>query len=152
MLLWMAALAGCDAAPIYGDGESAKAIGTIPPRSGWTATGTVQNAANAVDGNINTIAVAAQGSAGAQVTIDLGKPGLLNMMAVDHGRNEFGYARQLAVSTSLDGQRFTRRYTAGGTRRVSTYLLLTPILCRYIRLEVLVPGDQPWSVAEVYVQ
>jgi hypothetical protein len=143
---------GCDAAPIYTDGSSRAAIGSVPDRSKWTARGNLKDAGNGVDGNINTLAVAVDGAANSSLMIDLGKPGLLNMVVVDHGRNEFGFARRMLVSTSLDGERFTQRHSGPGTRRVSTMMLITPVLARYVRLDVLLPGDRPFTVAEVYMQ
>jgi hypothetical protein len=74
------------------------------------------------------------------------------MVIVDHGREDMAFAQQVGMMTSLDGRTFVRRYTGVGTRRVTTFCLMTPVLARYVRLEVLVPGDKPWAVAEVYVQ
>jgi hypothetical protein len=147
----LAAMAGCEASPIY-DANPRSLIGSVPERAKWTATGSMKDAANAVDGNLNTAAVAPDDGRPASLLIDLGRPGLLNMIVIDHGREEFGYARQFVAYTSLDGQRFTRRHAASGTRRVSSLLLISPVLARFIRLEVIVPGDRPWTVAEVHMQ
>ena len=110
------------------------------------------NPADAVDGNINTRAVASSDGATPQLTIDLGKPGMFNMVVIDHGRNELGFASEVRVQTSLDGRVFTNRYSASGARRVSSFLLLTPVLARYVRLEAVAPGQSPWSLAEIHIQ
>jgi len=148
----LAAAAGCDTAPIYTEHDRDRAIGKVPDRARWQATGTVSDAPKAIDGNVNTAAVAGNGVESPSLMIDLGKEAILNMVVLDHGRNEFGFARQVAVSTSVDGRRFIRRHTSPGTRRVSSLLLVSPVLARYIRLDVIVPGTSPWSVGEVHVQ
>jgi len=146
------AVSGCGTGPIYTEGNAASAIGSVPGRGLWEAYGTVQDPARAIDGNIHTAAVAADADGPAQLVIDLGKPGTLNMIVIDHGANEFGFARQVVVHTSLDGKRFVRRHAALGTRRVSTLLLMSPVLARYVRLDAVAPGTRPWSVAEVHMQ
>lgn len=148
----LAGILGCDAAPIYTDSSPRSAIGSVPDRAKWTARGSLKDASNAVDGNISTLAVAPEGAVNSTLTIDMGRPGLLNMVVIDHGRNEFGFARRLVVSTSLDGAQFTQRHAGPGTRRVTTMMLITPVLARYVRMDVLVPGDRPFTVAEVYMQ
>ncbi|MCD6303699.1 MAG: discoidin domain-containing protein [Planctomycetes bacterium] len=148
----LSAAAGCDTAPIYSDPDARKAIGQVPPRTEWTARGTLNEPGKAIDGIVATAAVA-QGSENLPtLTIDLGRSGTFNMIVVDHGRHEMGFARQVVVKTSLDGRLFQEQCRAPGTRRVSTFMLIRPVLARYIRLEAVVPGDRPWSVAEVYIQ
>jgi hypothetical protein len=150
--LALTAAAGCETSPIYTDGDRRHAIGSVPDRANWTASGTVKDPGSAIDGSLYTAAVAPERAENAMLTIDLHRPSMLNMVVVDHGRSELGFARQVVVETSLDGARFTPRHTAFGTRRVSSFLLLTPVLARYIRLRAIVPGDRPWSLAEIHVQ
>ena len=118
----------------------------------WRASGDLRVPNITIDGNINTIAISPNSDGRGTLTIDLGKPCMFNMIVVEHGANEFGFARRVAVSTSLDGQAFTQRYTGHGTRRVTILCPATPMLARYVRLQAVVAGDQPWSVAEVYFQ
>jgi len=150
--LLVVVLVGCEGAPIYTEGDRRWAIGQVPDRSLWEAHGTMASAGQAIDGNIHTAAVAGEADRSASLVVDLGKPGTLNMVVVDHGRNEFGFARQVEVHTSLDGKRFTRRLVGLGTRRVSTFLLISPVLARYVRLDAVVVGDRPWSLAEIHLQ
>jgi len=127
-------------------------IGCVPDRSLWEAYGTVENPGHAIDGNINTAAIGASRGRAASLVVDLGKPGTFNMVVIDHGRNALGFAREVEVYTSLDGKSFKRRYRALGTRRVSTFCLMEPVLARYVRLDAVEAGDQPWSLAEIHLQ
>ncbi len=142
---------GCDPAPIYQPPHPDLSIGSVPDRSGWRLTGTLANAAAAADGNIATIA-RAESRGGGALTIDLGKPGVFNMVVLDHGKEEFGYAGRARVLTSVDGRSFVPRHNAPGTRRVSSYLLISPVLARYVRIQVTRPGPKPWAVAEIHLQ
>jgi len=118
----------------------------------WRAEGSLRNPQLAIDGNLSTAAVSEPLYAGAFLTIDLGKPCLFNMVVLDHGSDEHGHARKVALLTSMDGKSYTRQLVASGTRRVTTLSAITLILARYVRLQAAVPGDQPWSIAEVYLQ
>jgi len=144
--LWV----GC-AGVSYSDGAHSPAAAVTPKRL-WRAQGSLQNAHLAIDGNQATAAVAALPYNGAALTIDLAKPCLFNMIAIEHGPDEWGFARRVSVLTSLDGEVFTNRFTASGTRWISIFCLIEPTLARYIRLQAVVPGQRPWSVAEVHVQ
>jgi len=59
---------------------------------------------------------------------------------------------RVAVATSLDGEAFVERHQAPGTRRVTILSLPEPVLARYVRVRAARPGDQPWSLAEVFLQ
>jgi len=58
----------------------------------------------------------------------------------------------VAVLTSMDGREFEYRISGPGTRRITSLLLDRPVLARYVRLQAVLPGPQPWAVAEVYLQ
>ncbi|MGC9454976.1 MAG: discoidin domain-containing protein [Phycisphaerae bacterium] len=138
-------------------GESAPAIANPPaasvsPPSQWNVTGDLRPADAIADGNPATIAVSDQQYRGAQVTIDLGKPCLFNMVVLDHGRRQMGFCRRMSVLTSIDGKDFEHRLSLPGTRQVTTACLLTPVLARYVRLRADVPGDEPWSIATVRIR
>lgn len=105
-----------------------------------------------MDGSIHSAAVDAQAGGTPSLTIDLGKPSMFNMIAIDHGRDEHGFAARVAVYTSMDGRRFTRQYVGPGTRRVTSLLLTRAVMARYVRLDAVAPGIRPWSVAEIYMQ
>lgn len=143
---------GCEPGPIYGPGAPRISIGTITNRQSWTAKGNMEKPGLATDGNINTIAVGRAGSIPAWLTIDLGQACTFNFVAIDHGRDELGYARRVEVAVSVDGRTFTPQATGPGTRRVSNYLLNSPVLARYVRITAVQPGAKPWAVAEVYLQ
>jgi len=152
LVVFLGGGAACTTAPIYTEDHTRLAIGAVPDRRGWKAGGTLTDAPNAIDGNLHTAAVANDGTEPASLVIDLGKAGFFNMIVVDHGREEFGFARRVVIQTSMDGKTFEQQYAAAGTRRVSNFLLVTSVLARFIRLEAVVPGTKPWSVAEVHVQ
>ena len=151
LVFLMAHAIGCDA-PIYTEASRKYPIGSLTDRTRWTITGDLKDPANAADGNIFTVAVTGNGATSGSLTIDLGTPGLFNMIALDHGRQEMGFATEVGISTSLDGRNFTLRHTAAGTRRVSSFLLISPTLARYIRLTAAVQAEKPWSVAEIHIQ
>jgi hypothetical protein len=140
--------AGCVDAGWENGGTRASGA-AIPPMSGWRATGDAREPALAIDGAPGTAAVLADG--GSQITIDLGKPSMFNMVVVDHGSVTGGYPRRLAVLTSMDGRTFTQRHVAAGTPRYTTLCLFTPTLARYVRLQTVTPGNKPWNIAEVYL-
>lgn len=124
----------------------------ISPRSSWKARGSVSDAEGAIDGNPTTAAVTGRQYQQAYITIDLGKPCVFNMVAVQHGADQFGFARRLGLWTSLDGQTFTKIHEVPGTRRITYILPIKPILARYVKLQVVTAGVRPWSVAEIYLQ
>jgi len=104
----------------------------------------------AADGATATASVTMHNSyEGAELTIDLGRPCVFNHVAVEHGPDEFGFARQVALLTSSDGRNFQEQRRVAGQRKVTNILLVKAALARYIRLRVAVPGNRPWSVAEV---
>jgi len=123
----------------------------VSPFQDWKVTGNLQEPQKAADGSAATAAVARRGH-NAQITIDLGTACLFNMIAVNHGPDQFGFCRRLAVLTSLDGKAFDRRTVLPGTRHITVLLLPRPTLARYIRLQVVLRGSRPWSVAEIFVQ
>jgi len=136
--------------PIY-EPERRTFPDTITPPARWIVTGNVQSPAKAIDGNVATAAIGPQGQANGWIVIDLGKICLLNMVVIDHGPDEFGYCRELAVQTSDDGQTWTLQAVVPGLRRVTNCLFTGPELARYVKLQCLTPGARPWSVAEIYI-
>ena len=147
-----ATAAGCAVAPIYpADGPKSPAA-AVTSRRQWKASGDLRDPEKAIDGTPDTAAIGDPLRSGAAITIDLGKACLFNMVAVDHGLNETGFCRRLVLLSSMDGSTFERRYAVPGTRRITTLCLVSPVLARYIRLEAVIPGEAPWSIAEVYVQ
>jgi hypothetical protein len=128
---------------------------SVPSHRQWTitaATGRFNGLPKAIDGDINTTAVAVGGNTGATVTIDLGRSSVFNMIILTHGQREWGFATQLTVSTSLDGRRFTEQATTPGCRKVSYVPLFKPVRARYIRIQASRPGSQPWALAEILIQ
>ena len=123
----------------------------ITPRSRWLPTGDLRDPFYAVDNNINTAAVSDEAYENATLTIDLGKACLFNMVVIEHGPDQWGFCRKLAILTSDDGRKFDQQAVVPGLRRRTTVLLVRSVLARYIRLQVLETGDRPWSVAEVHV-
>lgn len=144
------ATAGGCLAPIYSHGRAAEAS-AVSYYAAWKITGDLKDLHKAHDNSVSTAAVSPQTYANAAFTIDLGRSCLFNMVVIDHGANEYGYARRTAVMVSSDGKVFTPQYAAPGTRRVTVLSWLTPVMARYIRIQALTPGDRTWSVAEVYV-
>ena len=134
----------------YSDGTRFVA-GSITTRSLWSVSGQMKDVRNATDGNVGSVALGEGAQQRPNLVIDLGKECLFNMIVIDHGPRDQGYCRRLAVSTSDDGKSFHRQAEAPGQRRVTTVLLPRAVLTRYVRLEVIEPGDNAWAVAEVYL-
>ncbi len=145
-------LTGCDGSNGFDESSQAPAS-RIAPKSGWMVQARgVQNADYAIDGNPSTYATTPEGYREAALTIDLGEPSLFNMLVVDHGDEADGFARRLVISTSMDGQTYKRRAIAPGNRVVSNVCIVTPVLARYVRIEVIESWWQPWSVAEIQLK
>ena len=153
MLLSAAAAlcSGC-VGPMHGETARKTPAAAITPRASWTAYGLLENPELAIDDKVNTAAVSKDSYAGATLTIDLGKPCLFNMVVVDHGFRKDGFCRQMALLTSMDGRQFHQGHTVYGTRRLTIVALVAPRMARYVRLEAVQPGAEPWAVAEVYLQ
>ncbi len=117
----------------------------------WSASGNLSDLQNAIDGNVLTAAVGTD-SGNDLITIDLGKVCYFNMVAIDHGLLEQGFAKRVAVLTSLGGNQFVYRKSGPGNRRVTVLLLDQAVLARYVRFQVVMARAEPWSVAEVYFQ
>ena len=151
--LWMMVVVapGCAVSPIYQEG-TLPGLAVLPKKSDWRAVGSLQDIRYAIDGDINTAALNGAAAEEATITIDLGRACMFNTVVIDHGRNEPAYAHSVAVLISMDGKNFTQRYSAPGTRRVSTFCMPSPVLARYVRIAALAPRAGSWSVAEVYLQ
>ena len=141
-----AALLGC--APDFNTGGS-YAGPRITPHNTWIAGGSLPGAALAIDGDAGTAATNDSPRANVELVIDLREPCEFESVTIDHGHNEMGFARKLAVATSMDGSTYLERYVGPDTRKVAILSLPGPVLARFIRIRVVNPGLQPWSVAEV---
>jgi len=151
-LLCAGTLAGCGPpAAIYRD-----AGGVIPasvtPRADWVASGDLMRPAEAIDGNPRTAAATTGAYVGQALTIDLRKACLFQMVIIEHGIQEEGFAGSVEVAGSIDGQNFQTEYIAPGTRRVTIMCLPRPTLARYVRLRAVRNGTAPWNLAEIYVR
>ena len=136
---------------IYDNQGKAQAA-MITPRQQWRVEGDVNDPAYAIDGLLSTASTTGYDYDNATVTIDLGKICLFNMVVIDHGENENGFCRRLAMLTSTNGKTFIRRKIAPGNRRVSIICLISPILARYVRLQAISQGQEPWALAEIHMQ
>lgn len=145
------AAAGCAPSEVYTDGPKPQAS-SVSPRSRWQASGDLRDVQKAIDGSLATAAVSPSTYHNAQITIDLGKSCVFNFVAIDHGADELGFCRRVAVLVSQDGKNFAQVEAVPGTRRVTVINLVSPVLARYVRLVAVVPGDRPWSIAEIYIQ
>lgn len=143
---------GCASGPLYAPTGPRAPASSVSGRGAWRLSGDLRRLGAATDGDVTTAAVSGEQHRGAELTVDLGKPCVFNTVVADHGARRTGFCRRLTVLTSLDGKRYRRRLSLPGTRRVTTACLLTPVLARYVRLRADVPGDQPWTIAELYVQ
>ena len=124
---------------------------SVTPVSQWNASGNLSNLQNAIDGNVLTVAVGGD-SGNDSITIDLGKVCYFNMVAIDHGPRQHGFAQRVAILTSLSGDQYTYRKSGPGNRRVTVLLLDQAVLARYVRVQVVMARPEPWSVGEVYLQ
>jgi len=143
---------GCDPGPIYSPDPPALLGRKVTPKERWSASGTLSKAGAAIDGDLSTLATTGYRYAGAQLTIDLKEMCVFEAVIIDHGREQHGHARRVAVATSRDGKTFKEQYAAHGSRRVTHLLIPHAVLARYVRLKVVTPGRRPWAIAEVYVQ
>jgi len=144
--------AGCNPSELYVGEQRSFAPGAITAKRRWRVSGGLGDVRAATDGSAETVAVSGRNS-NAALTIDLGEACMFNMVVVDHGASgRDGYAGRLAVSASIDGRNFTRLASVPGTRRVTLVNIITPHLARYVRLQVVGRGPEPWSVAEVHIQ
>lgn len=146
-----ACLTGCT------DTATQQTIGPTPtaavsPIQDWRVQGTLRDVGSAIDGNLNTAAIAPPGSSNAVLTVDLGKMSLFNMAVIEHGPRAQAFARRVSVLTSPDGENFTLVHTSPGTPRKTYISILTPVLARYVRFQAILGEDAPWSVAEIYFQ
>ncbi len=149
MLLALVLLAGCDNSITDETGQAPGSV--ITPRRTWRVMGDVQNPAQAIDGSISTAATASGNYDNASITIDLGKPCIFNLIQIEHGSDEQGYARRASVLVSIDGEKYERVAEAPGTRKVTNINLITPTLARYVRIQANISGPRPWSIAEIVI-
>ncbi|RPI62151.1 MAG: discoidin domain-containing protein [Planctomycetaceae bacterium] len=143
-------LAGC-ASSVYEHGPTFQAA-VVTPNTSWKITGDLSNMGAAIDGNTMLPATSGANYANASFTIDLSKPCLFNMIALDQGFFEDHFPRRVAIYTSMDGKNWSFIYAAPGTRRVTVMTWATPVLARYVKVVAAMPGEKPWAVAEVYIQ
>ena len=148
-LIYVAAAGGCD--PEYNSRTKFPAA-AISDRSIWKVSGGVRAPQNAIDDDLSTAAVTTHSYANRAIIIDLGKVCVFNTVIIEHGDDEFGFCRRVGISTSIDGQEYTQQAAGPGTRKVSIFALVRPVLGRYVRLQAIVPGSRPWSIAEVHLR
>jgi hypothetical protein len=154
--VWLLAIAaaagGCAPAAIYTATEGGYAGIKITPKSTWSVRGSLPAPRAAIDGELATIARSDYDYTGAELIIDLKQPCMFQTVVIEHGGEDRGFCRRVAVATSLEGKLWLIRHTAPGTRRVTLVSLPQVVLARYVRLRVLQPGSRPWAVAEVFLQ
>lgn len=140
---------------IYHHGGERMLSGQVPPVKQWriaSAKGGFENIYRATDGDASTLVVSAGQYRNASITIDLRQIIICNLVIISHGEKESGFCRKVGVSTSMDGKRYTQRYVGNGNRYVSALWLGGPVVARYVRLTARVPGNEPWSIAEIYLR
>jgi hypothetical protein len=151
-LLGLLALGGC-VQQIVPDTPTRNGLNAVSDRRTWRATGVgIAHPERAIDGDLTTYAVTGPAYQDAYLTIDLGKPCLFNLVRIDHGADQTGCCRRVAVLTSMNGRDFTYRYAVDDIERIATLFLPSPMLARYVRLQVVIQGDKPWAIAEVYLE
>ena len=82
----------------------------------------------------------------------MGRRCVFNMIAIRHGVKEHGFARTILCSTSTDGVNFTEQIRAYGTRKVTYISLMKPATARFVRLTAVEQGNEPWAIAEIFLQ
>lgn len=149
LMYLLAAGGGCNTE--YDSGTKFPAA-AISDRKTWRAGGGIRTPASAIDGDLSTAAVSGYSYENKAIVIDLGKVCLFNTIIIQHGNDGLGFCRRVGISTSLDGKDYTHRAAVPGTRKVSFFVLVTPVLARHVRLQAIVPGNRPWSIAEVHLR
>lgn len=153
-LLTACAPVGCELAGFNYDGNRA-APGVISSNKEWTIVahgGGFKDVRSAIDDNQATSALSGRGYTNASLTLDLGRSCYFNCIAILHGNHQDGYARQVALSSSLDGKTYKHQKTVYGTRKVTYILLVQPIRARYLRFTAVRQNIHPWSISEIYLQ
>jgi hypothetical protein len=152
LLLGLLAQGGC-IDQVWNDTPQKNGLNAVSDWRVWRATGVgIAHPERAIDRDLTSYAVTGPSYQDAQLTIDLGKPCLFNLVTIDHGTEQTGCCRRVAVLTSMNGRDFVYRYAVDDTRRIAELFLPAPVLARYVRLQVILQGDKPWSIAEVYLQ
>ena len=152
MILAAAALGGCGTEPIYRPTRGGYLGSAISDRSTWALSGTLSEASLAADNSLATAARSGEHSTGAELVIDLNALCVFQMVILDHGAAQQGHCRQVSVATSMDGTNWVDRHAGPGTRRVTVLSMPLAVMARYVRLRALAGDDQPWTIAEVYLQ
>jgi len=125
----------------------------VTDRTLWRVSGNLNGLENVTDANINTYAVSEYDYRNAMVNIDLGQVCMFNMLIIDHGPSKRdGFCRRVMVLVSNNGRKFRKVHSVPGTRRFTLINFITPALARYVRIQAVVPGQEPWSIAEVYLK
>lgn len=105
------------------------------------------------DSNVGTYSVSEYDYQNAVVNIDLKTPCMFNTVIIDHGpAKENGYCRRVVVLVSNNGRDYKKVHSVPGTKRVTFVSFITPVLARYVRLQAVVPGNEPWAIAEIYLR
>jgi len=150
-VLGLLCLVGCDGSATYRAEGPLALAGQVSPKAEWKATGTLVDLPKAFDGDLSTAAIARTRSSN-EITIDLGRVCMFNLVAIHHGDREHAHCRRLAILVSLDGKEYKFCASGPGKRKVTNIFLGKYVLARYLRIQALIPGDEPWAVAEVYLQ
>lgn len=150
-LLGLLALGGC--IPEIWQDPHGPGMAAVSDRRTWHATSVgIANPQRAIDGDLTTYAITGTSYQDAKLTIDLGKSCLFNLVTIDHGTDQTGCCRRVAVLTSMNGRDFVYRYAVDDTQRIAALFLPSPVLARYVRIQVILQSDKPWAIAEVYLQ
>jgi hypothetical protein len=150
-MCWLATLCGCVDTATQETSQPAPAA-KVSPLAEWTVSGSMPDPGRAADDNLRSYVQVPAGSDQGQLTIDLGKACLFNVVVLEHGPTQQGHARRVMVLTSLDGREYTSRAQVPGTPRRTFIAILTPTLARYVQIRAVPAENRPWIVAEVYLQ
>jgi len=110
------------------------------------------NLEKALDTDTDTVALSGSNYKGASFTLDLGQVCPFNMVVLFHGGEEFGFARKVCLSISIDGKNFRDVHVAPGTRGLTYLMLMTPVNARYLRFAAVEQGSRPWAIGGIFLQ
>ncbi len=141
---------GCEGS--YQGAKGRLVASAVTARVRWSVASNMRNPAAAVDGRSGTYAEAILGAGTPQMTLDLGKASLFNLIVLEHGSDGEHFPGRIELTTSLDGESFVPAAVVPGTRRVTSICLVRPVLARYLRFRLLERGPEPLRIAEFYLQ
>jgi hypothetical protein len=127
---------------------------SVSPPSQWQVHSTLQPGAAVADGSLETVAVAANPTSKDQyVLVDLGCAAMVRQVTQHHGASETGFPRQYRVDVA-DEHNFPYwlQFVGPGAPGDSTATFAKPVHARFVRITLLEPCAEPWTISELTIE